>query len=202
MAGLRIVIGFLARPSMLWVLLFINGGGTLYGFYWYEGQLAQTPAYFLPFVPDSPTASLFFTGVLAAFLLRKHIGLLEAFAAVTLMKYGIWAVVMNLGADLMGGPVNWQNYMLIASHFGMALQAVLFLPYYRIKLWHLVVVGIWTVHNDIIDYVFGMHPWVSPALMPYIDHIGYFTFWLGLAAIAIVYIFNVRHHRYRLSLPR
>lgn len=199
---MRVFIGFLARPSMLWVLLLINGGGTLYGFYWYEGQLAQTPGYFVPFVPDSPTASLFFTGVLAAFLLRKHIGLLEAFAAVTLIKYGIWAVVMNAGADLMGGAVNWQNYMLIASHFGMALQAVLFLPYYRIKPWHLVVVGIWTVHNDIIDYVYGMHPWVSPVLMPYIDTIGYFTFWLGLAAIAVVYFFNVRHHRYRLSLPR
>lgn len=193
---MKTFIDLLGRPWALWVLLLINGGGTLYGFLWYDQQLAVTPPQFLLFVPDSPTASLFFTGVLAAFLFKKNIGLLEAFAAVTLIKYGLWAVAMNVGAGVMGGELHWQNYMLIASHFGMALQAVLFLPYFRIKAWHLIVVGVWTVHNDIIDYIYGMHPWVSVALDPYIHHIGYFTFWLGLFAILIVYLWNVRTDRY------
>lgn len=47
-----------ARP-VVWLLLFVNAAGTVYGYYWYRYQLAETPPVFLPFVPDSPTASLF-----------------------------------------------------------------------------------------------------------------------------------------------
>lgn len=154
---IRALIHVVGHPYGLWALFFINAFGTLYGFLWYESQLMVTPPIFLPFVPDSPTASLFFTIVLAALLLRKNLGLIEALAAVTLIKYGIWAVVMNVGAGVMGAPLSFQNYMLIASHAGMALQALLFMPYFRIKPWHLLVAMIWTVHNDIIDYVYGMH---------------------------------------------
>ena len=45
-----------------WVLIFLiicNVAGTIYGYDWYSGQLYITPRYFKPFVPDSPTASLF-----------------------------------------------------------------------------------------------------------------------------------------------
>ena len=48
--------------------------------------------------------------------------------------------------------------MLIASHLGMAIQGILYSPFYRIKLWHLIFAAIWTIHNDIIDYVFEMMP--------------------------------------------
>ncbi|MFP3472625.1 DUF1405 domain-containing protein, partial [Micrococcus sp. SIMBA_144] len=65
------------------------------GYYWYGWQLADTEPIFLLFVPDSPTASLFFCFVLLAFLFKKNWPLMEGLAAVTLFKYGIWAVVMN-----------------------------------------------------------------------------------------------------------
>ncbi|GAJ98763.1 LOW QUALITY PROTEIN: hypothetical protein JCM19055_1714 [Geomicrobium sp. JCM 19055] len=200
---IRTLIHVVGHPFGLWALFIINALGTLYGFVWYESQLLVTPTIFIPFVPDSPTASLFFLqAVLAVLLLRKNSGLLEALAAVTLFKYGIWAVFMNVGAGAMGATLTWQNYMLIASHAGMAIQALLFLPYYRIKPWHLIAAAVWTVHNDIIDYVFGMHPGVHSVLMPHIDVIGYFTFWLGLLGVFIVYWFNIRSDRYHLKLPR
>ena len=41
------------------ILLICNILGTIYGYDWYSGQLFITPNYFKPFVPDSPTASLF-----------------------------------------------------------------------------------------------------------------------------------------------
>ncbi|KPD00816.1 hypothetical protein LR69_00898 [Geobacillus sp. BCO2] len=50
----------LASRPVVWLLLFVNAAGTIYGYYWYRYQLADTPPVFLPFVPDSPTASLFF----------------------------------------------------------------------------------------------------------------------------------------------
>lgn len=49
----------LSNRSFIGLLLAINLFGTVYGYYWYRYQLAETPAKFLLFVPDSPTASLF-----------------------------------------------------------------------------------------------------------------------------------------------
>ncbi|MDA3130177.1 DUF1405 domain-containing protein [Aliibacillus thermotolerans] len=198
---MNVIIRFLGMPTMILLLLIINGLGTVYGYWWYNGQLEATPPIFLPFVPDSPTASLFFTFVLLLYLMKKRSGLLEAFASVTLIKYGIWAVVMNGLQGVFGDPLSWQNYMLIASHLGMAVQALLFSPYYRIKRWHLFIVAVWTLHNDVIDYVYGMHPWVSSVLTDYIAHIGYFTFWLSIVSIMLTYLFGVREKRLQINLP-
>jgi uncharacterized membrane protein YpjA len=182
----------LGDRRFLIVLFIINFFGTIYGYIWYDQQLLQTPWYFIPFVPDSPTASLFFTIVLGFYIAGRRFPLMEAFAAVTLIKYGLWAVVMNLAAGAAGTELNYLHWMLVLSHGGMAVQAFLYMSFYRIKNWHLVVVALWTIHNDIIDYLFGMHPWVSRDLLPYIGEIGYFTFWLSVFSIASVWYFSVR----------
>lgn len=194
------VLPFFGYKVILSCLLIINILGTVYGYYWYRNQLEQTPFYFLPFVPDSPTASLFFVFVLWAFLYKKSIPLLEAFAAVTLIKYGLWAVAMNIAAGLVGDPLNWQNYMLIFSHAGMALQAIIYCPYFRIKRSHLLIVASWTILNDFIDYYYMMHPWVSRGLYPFIEQIGYFTFGLSLFSLLVVYLLAVRKKRFTLEL--
>ncbi|RDU36583.1 DUF1405 domain-containing protein [Neobacillus piezotolerans] len=190
---------FLAYRPFLWLLLAVNIGGTAYGYYWYEGQLKDTPPIFLAFVPDSPTASLFFVFVLIAFLLKKNWPLVEALAIVTLFKYGIWAVVMNLLVLVVTGDLGWTGWMLVASHFAMAVQGLLYAPFYRIKLWHLVAAAIWTLHNDVIDYVFFMMPRYE-VLYLYTKEIGYFTFWLSIAAIFIAWYFCVRHGRREYTL--
>lgn len=64
----ELIYSILGNKSFFRLLLIINLLGTLYGYYWYKWQLVQTPLHFLPFVPDSPTASLFFVFVLIAFL--------------------------------------------------------------------------------------------------------------------------------------
>ncbi|MBU8907265.1 DUF1405 domain-containing protein [Desertibacillus haloalkaliphilus] len=190
----------LGQPWALFIVFLINLFGTIYGYWWYKDQLAITPAHFYLFVPDSPTASLFFLFVLAMFFVRKNWPLMEAFAAVTLIKYGIWAVVMNMAAGVAGTSLNWQHYMLIFSHLGMAVQALLYAPYYRIKVWHLVVVAIWTLHNDVIDYVFGMHPWVAGSLHEFVPHIGYFTFWLSILSLTTVYLVAIRSKSVKIEL--
>lgn len=191
---------FFRKREILWMMFIINFFGTIYGYIWYMNQLAITPPQFLLFVPDSPTASLFFLFVLLAFLMKRNWPLMEALAAVTLVKYGIWAVAMNIGAGMTGDILNWKNYMLIFSHLGMAVQAVLYAPYYRIKPWHIIIVAIWTLHNDMIDYVYGMHPWVSRGMLEQIEHVGYFTFWLSIFSLALVYFLSVRKNSKKLSL--
>lgn len=192
-------IHLLKTPMMLWLVLIINGLGTIYGYIWYGYQLAETPAIFLIFVPDSPTASLFFCFVLVGFILKRNFKLFEALAIITLVKYGIWAVVMNILTLMETGSLPIEGYMLIVSHGAMAVQGILYSPYYRFKLWHLVAAGIWTLHNDVIDYVFEMMPWYG-SLMKYLPQIGYFTFWLSIFSIGVAYYFSLRKSRMKLSM--
>jgi uncharacterized membrane protein YpjA len=180
---------YLTHKSFLILLLIINILGTIYGYIWYIPQLEITEPHFMIFVPDSPTASLFFCFVVAAFLMKKNWPLMEAFALVTLFKYGIWAVVMNLLTLAVSGELSWQGYMLIGSHFAMAVQGILYSPYYRVKIWHILAAAVWTLHNDIIDYVFMQYP-IYSHLHLYIREIGYFTFWLSLFSLILCYYFT------------
>ncbi|MDX8046133.1 DUF1405 domain-containing protein [Gracilibacillus sp. S3-1-1] len=172
-------------------LFIVNFLGTIYGYVWYGGQLSQTPMQFLLFVPDSPTASLFFTIFLYFNLRGKQVPLIEALAFTSLVKYGVWAVVMNLLTLYINGDLSWQGYMLIASHGAMAIQAFLYAPLYQIKLKHLAIAAVWLLHNEIIDYVYGMMP-IYGSLTDYQDHIGYFTFWLSVMTIFTVYMVSVK----------
>ncbi|MEH6987197.1 DUF1405 domain-containing protein [Cytobacillus firmus] len=191
----------LGTRAMLILLLIINTAGTIYGYIWYKWQLVDTPAIFLPFVPDSPTASLFFMFVLIAFLMGKNWPLMEALAIVTLIKYGIWAVVMNLLVFQVTGELDPVALMLIFSHGAMAVQGVLYAPFYRFKTWHLVITGIWTLHNDVIDYVFFMLP-RYPILNLYTPQIGYFTFWLSIFSLGTAYYFVLRKNRFSLDIVK
>ncbi|MFA8438018.1 DUF1405 domain-containing protein [Pueribacillus sp. YX66] len=189
----------LKQRSVLWILLIINLLGTIYGYIWYGYQLANTPWYFIPFVPDSPTASLFFVFVLIGFLLGRNFSLLEALAAITLFKYGIWAVGMNIGGILISNTITIENWMLILSHLGMAIQAILYAPFFRIKTIHFLFAVIWTFHNDVIDYIYNMYP-RYPLLHEYIMHIGYATFWLSLLTCFLIYSVAIRENRLTLDL--
>lgn len=182
-----------ARP-VVWLLLFVNAAGTVYGYYWYRYQLAETPPVFLPFVPDSPTASLFFVLVLAAWLLGRSSPLFVALALVTLVKYGIWAVVMNVLVWRVTGTLDWAGWMLVVSHGAMAVEGALYASFYRFRSVHLALAAVWTLHNDVIDYVFGMMPRYH-MLERYADQIGYFTFWLSMASIAAAYWLGIRVRR-------
>jgi uncharacterized membrane protein YpjA len=189
----------LANKSFLWLLLLVNIAGTIYGYVWYGWQLKETPAIFLIFVPDSPTASLFFVFVLVALLLKKNWPLIEALAIVTLFKYGIWAVVMNLLVFIVQGELDLIGVMLIFSHFAMAVQALLYAPFYRFRWWHLIVTAIWTLHNDVIDYVFFMLPRYH-MLNEFTPQIGYFTFWLSILSLGIGYYLVIRPKRFKLTI--
>ncbi|MBP1949577.1 DUF1405 domain-containing protein [Virgibacillus litoralis] len=172
-------------------LFFVNLLGTIYGYYWYRYQLTITPDIFLVFIPDSPTASLFFTVFLLFFLFNRNTPYIEALAIITLFKYGIWAVAMNLFTLYVDGPLSWQGYMLMISHGAMAIQGLLYAPFYAIKVRHIMFAALWTLHNDVIDYVFDMMPMYS-SLTIYMEEIGYFTFWLSILSIFIAYRLTIK----------
>ena len=176
----------LSHRFFLWLLLIVNILGTIGGYIWYGGQLSITRPLFYIFVPDSPTATLFFSIAIIGWLLGKNWRVIEALALITLVKYGLWAVVMNLLAIIEVGSIGPLGWMLVISHLAMAIQGILYIPMYDIKLTQVSIAAIWTLHNDVIDYVFGQMP-IYSMLSAYMSEIGYFTFWLSIACIALAY---------------
>lgn len=171
----------------LWTLIIINFLGSIYGFYWYKNQLYSTePAFLRIFVPDSPTASSLFTLVLIAMALGRKIPQLEAFAAVTNFKYGVWAVAVILLGSAAGDPLHWTDYMLMISHGGMALESLLYSRHYSIRPIHFIPVAVWTLSNDLLDYTLNIHPWLPGQLEPADHLIGWFTFILSLFSLVLI----------------
>ncbi|KGX92149.1 membrane protein [Pontibacillus halophilus JSM 076056 = DSM 19796] len=181
----------LSQKPFILLLIIINLFGTLYGYWWYDFQLQQTPALYYIFVPDSPTASLFFTIALIFIWFNRNAPYVEALAIVTLFKYGVWAVVMNVLTLMEAGSLHPTGYMLILSHGAMALEGILYARFYKIKWRHLIFAGVWTLHNDVIDYVFEQMP-IYGRLMDSMNEIGYFTFWLSILSLGIAYWFTIR----------
>lgn len=171
---------------VIWALFIINLLGTIYGYYWYRNQIAITDWYLLPFVPDSPTASLFFTLVLFFLLRNQHTSFIAAFAAITSIKYGIWAVVAILWGAALGSALYIEHYMLIVSHLGMALEATLFYKYYRIQWRDFILVSIWTLTNDFLDYTLDIHPWTAYELEMRQNQLALFTVVLSILCISFV----------------
>lgn len=187
------IMMILTNRSFLWLLFIVNFLGTLYGYYWYDSQLSNTEKIFLIFVPDSPTASLFFSLAILGWLFGRHWKIIEALALITLVKYGLWAVVMNLLTLVQTGDIGGTGWMLVGSHFAMAVQAILYISAYPFTYIHVFIAAVWTLHNDVIDYVFEQMPNYA-SLTQYINQIGYFTFWLSIACIVLA-LYAVKRNR-------
>lgn len=181
--------------TMLWLLVICNAGGTAYGYIWYGRQLewtaANRPLWQLPFVPDSPTASLFFTLALLFLLFparnpgrayRVIRTFIESMAVLTSVKYGIWAVVMNFAQEAQGSPLDWQNWMLIVSHAAMAVEALLYVRFFLFGRAASLAAFLWLLLNDTMDYSYGIYPWLPDVLEDDIGQIRTFTFGLTAAS--------------------
>ncbi|MBP1994754.1 DUF1405 domain-containing protein [Paenibacillus eucommiae] len=201
---------FLTSSVVLWTLFLVNLAGTIYGYQWYSEQLWYTwdnkPGWYIWFVPDSPTASLFFTLSLLYLLLDRRSshpldkkpsvlrGFVEAFSLITSFKYGIWAVAMIAAGAAQGNPTNWQDGMLTVSHLGMAAEALLFARFYTYRMLPIVLVAGWTLWNDFMDYQNGIFPWLPEVLEDDLGAVEMFTISLSVVSIiiAILYLLSRR----------
>ncbi|MFD3258877.1 DUF1405 domain-containing protein [Paenibacillus lentus] len=190
---------FLASRFILWVLFISNLLGTIYGYIWYGAQLQETwnnyPRWLIPFVPDSPTASLFFTLALLFLMFPTPLSkyhrlrtIIEALAVVTSVKYGIWAVSIIFAGAYQGELLVWQDWMLVASHLAMAVEALLFVRLFKYGTMMLLIAGAWTFLNDFMDYSFGIYPWLPPALWDDVGAVMIFTVALTGVSIAAGWI--------------
>ena len=151
-------------------LVAVNLVGTVWGFDWYWHQLLETPWYFLPVVPDSPLHAMLF-GIFILWLLRGRLGDLSpwrqflAWAGVLgTIKYGLWTtVILSQYLLAQGIHPSAQDWMLFASHGGMALQGFVYMTRLPKADWPAALVILWLAVNDFFDYVFMTHPYLPLA---------------------------------------
>jgi uncharacterized membrane protein YpjA len=193
---------FMLNRRVLWPLFWVNALGTVYGYQWYAAQLVETVTeispYLVIFVPDSPTASLFFTLSILFLLIAPREpehgrgsfirGLIEALAVITSVKYGIWAVAMILAGSAQGDPLVWQDWMLMFSHAGMAVEAVLYGRFFRKGWIHVAAAACWTLLSDVVDYTFGVFPYLPRPLYDDLGAVQLFTIALSVLGIATAYV--------------
>ena len=148
------------RP-FLWLLFVFNLLGSIYGFYWYGNQMADTEWYWNLFVPDSPTSSTLFTIVVLLWLLGRRSRWLEMLSMVTNLKYGIRACGVIITYWNANGTVDGTDLMLMLSHGAMAVEVVLYNFNYKFDRSVLWIGACWLLVNDFVDYVYDIHPWLQ-----------------------------------------
>ncbi|HDF8315609.1 TPA: DUF1405 domain-containing protein [Staphylococcus aureus] len=149
----------LYQRSWLMMLLICNILGMIYGYIWYGEQLSHTPWHFKIFVPDSPTAILFLVISISMILIQKQNSIIDALAFVTLFKYGIWAVIMNILFIIEQGDITVNGLILTFSHSIMAVQAIYFYPRFKRSMIGISVAMTWVFLNDYIDYFHLQFPY-------------------------------------------
>ncbi|WP_018133267.1 DUF1405 domain-containing protein [Effusibacillus pohliae] len=183
MIVLRYLRDLFVDRRFLWMLFWINLLGTVYGYYWYRNQLLNTPPLLWPFVPDSPTSSLFFTIVILLWLFRRSSPVLEMMAVMTSFKYGVWCVAVLLLYGVADRFIAPANIMLILLHAGMAVEVLLYRFAYRFRPHHVWWGAAWLLLNDLFDYGFGVHPYLEDDR--FVPEIAVFTVLLSLFTIAL-----------------
>jgi len=198
----------LLHPTTLWLMMLIYIPGTIYGYYWYKDQLERTwnenPHWQIPFVPDSPTASLFFAiAVLWLWVAPKLSkrgwvngvrGIVEALGVVTSVKYGIWATAIIFAGWAQGDILQWEHWMLIIGHSAMAVTALIYARFFTFGGLALLAAAAWTFLNDTIDYRFDVFPYLPTPLYDDLFYVGLFTFLLTALSILAAGIFRFAFH--------
>lgn len=157
---------FKKGPRMRVIMLISCIIGSLFGFYYYQGQFEITPFYLWFFVPDSP----FFTFMYVLILLFYSFGIrsntFDAFAFIGLNKVGLWTIfVLFWNSDYYFSPDTRDfRVVILLLHIGMmAVAATLLKEMKKLKLEsYLMIFGFFVV-SDLMDYVVaGTHP-IIPA---------------------------------------
>lgn len=189
----------LTHRALMSLLMIFYIPGTIYGYYWYENQLRETwsnnPHWQLPFVPDSPTASLLFALALLWLWIqpdrsergwvRGIRGTLEALAVVTSVKYGIWACAIIFAGAAQGDTIEPSSWMLVASHGAMAVCAVLYGRFFHYGGVTLTIAAAWTFLNDSIDYGFDVYPYLPFELKDDVSVVAWCTFLLTAFSVLV-----------------
>lgn len=190
------MIELLRNPFKGWfliALIAINILGSIYGYYWYGGQLSATPLKLWIFTFDSPFSTTLFAAALLGIYFSREIQFLQLIAYTSVIKYGIWASVVILHFWFTSGGPTFITTILLISHLGMALEGLVFIRHLYVYSLYVVIIGGWFLLNDYMDYVVGVHP--------YLYHLGQFGI-AGITAVVLSLLLVIYLWKFRLFSKR
>ncbi|HMQ31726.1 MAG TPA: DUF1405 domain-containing protein [Chloroflexaceae bacterium] len=168
----------LKSPPIFWACMFANAVGVVWGgWVWYGPQLAASPLWAWPFIPDCPAAALYATVAFLGLRYGRGWGWFNAFAAFACVKYGLWTVAFWLRhwaeAGFVGGY--WpMEAMLFVAHIGLTCEGVLLATRVGpLGLPERLGVIAWFALSVFVDYGLGFHPPLTYAVSEG------FVFWLA-----------------------
>ena len=181
---------FLLRREVLTALVGFNAIGTIWGFYWYNDQLSQTPWYFWPLTPDCPLTSLCF--LLFLWWVREGKrwragwkAVVSWIAVLGSLKYGIWTVlVIGQYALSPGSRPDGQDWMLMASQIGLFAEGVLFRRQLPMMPAMYGAAMVWFLLNDYADWFLLVHP-----RLPLPDEFQ-FAMWTSIGLTVVIYFWG------------
>lgn len=119
----------LKNPLIFWTCMALNAVGVVWGgWVWYGPQLAASPLWAWPFIPDCPQAALLATVAFFGLRSGRRWGWFNAFAAFACIKYGLWTVAFWLRHWSEAGlvPGYWpMEAMLFVAHLGLTCEGLL-----------------------------------------------------------------------------
>ncbi|MBN1632339.1 MAG: DUF1405 domain-containing protein [Thermoleophilia bacterium] len=152
----RWVVG---TTPIVWLLFVVLLGSAVAGYlYWYGDSLQAAPWYLWLFVPDSPLSVTLMAIVLLALYYGRGWEFLGLVASGASMKYGLWTVLVWFTNYLSGGRYHFMAILMSATHFGMIVLGLVVTVFLRFRPILVLIVSLFLIANDVIDYGFGYHP--------------------------------------------
>lgn len=153
---------FLLSKRIAALIATINLFGTAFGFYYYLPQFQEVSPALWIFVADSPIATFAIALSLIFYIYGRNSDLLNIFAFISNVKYGLWTVfVLLYYFESFWATNSTPMYLfLLSSHFFMFVQAFLVLDYTEFSWKAFSVPAIWFLLNDTLDYFLNIHPYL------------------------------------------
>jgi len=138
---------------LVWPVVIANLLGTLFGFWYYVPQFSVEPVLAWPFVPDSPTATLFVGLSLALWASGRNREWVNALGFYGCIVLGLWTPTTLLVFRQGFSYLPWPMYaFLFCSHCAMAVEAFVVYRYADFPVRAVVVGFAWYFVNLVVDY--------------------------------------------------
>lgn len=136
-----------------WLIVAINLGGTVFGFWYYREQFTTEPVVMWIFVPDSPIATLLIALAIASWKLGHEQQWLTALAFFGNIILGLWTPFVLLAFYDAYAYLHPAMYaFLFVSHLGMVVQALVLHRITDFPVWAVAVASLWYGVDLLVDF--------------------------------------------------